>query len=193
MARMIGSPPQKRETFDLAGAPAAPYHPCMVRISPVSALIATTLVGLLCLPLAGERSYGGGRAGVESGGKWTAETALVILGADTIRADVADEHAEHVRGLQGRTAVPEGTGLLFVFDRAAERSFWMVDTLVDLDIAFMDDDFRIIRIATMMAGSSDLTDSMGPARFALEVRSGWFAEKGIQVGTVAQVIFDPSR
>lgn len=151
------------------------------KLSPVSGLPVAVLLGLLCLPLVGARPYPG------------AQTALVIFGTDTIRAGVADDYTERVQGLKGRTSVPDGTGLLFVFEEAAERSFWMIDTLIDLDIAFMDDEFRIIRIATMTAGTSDVTHSMGPARFALEVGAGWFAEKGIRVGTVARVIFDPGR
>lgn len=119
------------------------------------------------------------------------DTVVVILGADTIWAEVADDPAEQIRGLKGRVSIPEGTGLLFIFDEAAERSFWMVGTLVDLDIAFLDADLRIIRITTMKAGTSVLTYSMGPAMFALEVRAGWFAERKIPVGTIARVIFDP--
>jgi uncharacterized protein len=117
------------------------------------------------------------------------DAALVIFSADTVLAGVADSYAERVQGLKDRTELPDGIGLLFVFPEAAERSFWMVDTLVDLDIAFMDPTYRITRIATMKAGSADLTLSMGPAMFALEVRAGWFGEKGIGVGDLPEVIF----
>ena len=123
---------------------------------------------------------------------------LVVIGSDTVRVEIADEHAERVQGLKNRTSLPDGTGMLFVFQEAEEMSFWMVDTLIDLDIAFIDADFRIFRIATMKAGSSDETDSMGATMFALEVRAGWFAEKEVRAGDRIELLLgspegSPSR
>lgn len=118
-------------------------------------------------------------------------TALVIFGADTVLAEVANTAALRGQGLMYRDSVPEGTGMLFVFDREAERSFWMQNTYVALDIAFIDADFRIVDIQQMEPESNDLHDSAGPALFALEVRQGWFAERGIAVGDQCQLIFSP--
>ena len=90
-----------------------------------------------------------------------------------------------------RDSVPDGTGMLFVFDREAQRSFWMQNTYVALDIAFIDAEFRIVDIQHMEPESNDLHDSAGPALFALEVRHGWFAENGVAVGDRCQLIFSP--
>ena len=118
-----------------------------------------------------------------------AATALVIFGSDTIRAEVADTPETRSQGLMNRTAVPEGTGMLFVFEREAERSFWMRNTYVALDVAFIDADFRIVDIQQMEPETTDIHDGARPAMFALEVRQGWFAEKGIGVGDRCQLIF----
>ena len=120
-----------------------------------------------------------------------AATALVIFGSDTIRAEVANTSETRSRGLMYRDEVPDGTGMLFVFDREAERSFWMQNTYVALDVAFINANFRIVDIQQMEPESTDIHDGARPAMFALEVRQGWFAEKGIAVGDRCEFIFLP--
>ncbi len=120
--------------------------------------------------------------------RWT-ETALVILGNDTINAEVAQTSEERSKGLMGRQEVPDGTGMLFVFEREAMRSFWMQDTLVSLDIAFLDANMVIIDLQEMESRSSSIYSSSGPAKFALEVRKGWYKEHDIKLGLQVQIIF----
>lgn len=118
-------------------------------------------------------------------------TALIVFGNDTVFAEVADSPDERSEGLMNRSEVPDGTGMLFVFEFESNRSFWMKDTYVALDIAFLDVDFRILNIHQMDPESEQLYDSAGPAMFALEVRQGWFAEHSIKVGDHGEVTFDP--
>ncbi|MGD2070286.1 MAG: DUF192 domain-containing protein, partial [Gemmatimonadota bacterium] len=56
--------------------------------------------------------------------------AWVIFGADTVVAEVARTAEERSRGLMYRDDVPDGTGMLFVFDRPDVQSFWMENTYV---------------------------------------------------------------
>jgi len=118
-----------------------------------------------------------------------AATALVVFGSDTVRAEVANTAETRGQGLMYRDAVPDGTGMLFVFDREAERSFWMQNTYVALDVAFIDANFRIVDIQQMEPETTEIHDGARPAMFALEVRQGWFAERGIAVGDRCQLIF----
>ena len=118
----------------------------------------------------------------------SAATVLVVFGSDTVRAEVANTPATRSQGLMNRDAVPDGTGMLFVFDNEAIRSFWMQNTFVALDVAWIDADFRIVDIQQMEPESSDIHDGARPAMFALEVRQGWFAEKGVEVGDRCQLI-----
>ena len=129
------------------------------------------------------------RIPVNSATAATAATALVVFGSDTVRAEVADTPETRGQGLMFRDEVPDGTGMLFVFDREAERSFWMQNTYVALDVAFIDRNFRIVDIKQMEPETTDIHDGAKPAMFALEVRQGWFAEKGIEVGDRCQLIF----
>lgn len=117
--------------------------------------------------------------------------AWVIFGTDTVLAEVAGTPELREKGLMDRGEVPDGTGMLFVFTRSEERSFWMRDTHVPLDIAFFDDTNTIAGIKQMEALDETLTDSDIATALVLEVRQGWFAEQGIAVGATAEVVFGP--
>ena len=109
------------------------------------------LAAVAALPLAKPEAevWPGPRTGANSATEATAATALVVFGSDTVRAEVANTSALRSQGLMYREEVPDGTGMLFVWDSEAERSFWMQNTYVALDIAFIDRDFRIVDIQQM--------------------------------------------
>lgn len=115
--------------------------------------------------------------------------AWVIFGADTVVAEVAATADQRADGLMYREEVPDGTGMLFVFQDNEVRAFWMANTYVPLDIAYMDPSYRIVDIVQMEPLVTDTYPSSAPAMFALEVRQGWFAEQGIGVGDQAEVVF----
>lgn len=103
--------------------------------------------------------------------------SLTIEGlAAPLRVEVARTAAEQERGLMGRRSVPAGTGMLFPFASPAAQTFWMRDTLVPLDIAWIRDG-RVVG-TTRMAPCPDLGadcptyPSPGPVDAALEVAAG---------------------
>ena len=118
-------------------------------------------------------------------------SAWVIFGTDTVTAEVASTPAAREQGLMGRLEVPPGTGMLFVFPEAELRSFWMKDTFVSLDIAFIDESFQVVDIKQMEAEDTTLVDSEAPASFALEVVQGWLQEHGIELGDEVRIVFGP--
>lgn len=115
--------------------------------------------------------------------------AWVIFGADTVLAEVAATADERAEGLMYRDEVPDGTGMLFVFEDNRPRSFWMANTYVALDIAYMDPSYRIVDIIAMEPLVTESYPSDHPAMFGLEVRQGWFEENGIGVGTQGNIVF----
>lgn len=138
-------------------------------------LAAGVLGGLLTL-LAGC----GGTADVELG---TAEVRVAGLAAP-LEVEVADTEQARARGLMGRTVVPAGTGMLFRFDDPAQQHFWMKDTLVPLDIAWIRDG-AVAGVDTMPPCPETVQDcpsypSPGPVDAALEARAGTF--DGVEVG-----------
>ncbi|NNF29492.1 MAG: DUF192 domain-containing protein [Gemmatimonadetes bacterium] len=117
--------------------------------------------------------------------------AWVIFETDTVRAEVASTPEAREQGLMGRLEVPSGTGMLFVFPETELRSFWMKDTFVSLDIAFINESFEVVDIQQMEAEDTNLTDAAAPSAFALEVLQGWMAEHGIEVGDRVTIVFGP--
>ena len=154
-------------------------------------LLTFLLAAAAALPLANPEAedWPDPRAPASSGTAATAATVLVIFGSDTVRAEVANTPETRGQGLMFRDAVPDGTGMLFVWDTEAERSIWMQNTYVALDVAFIDRNFRVVDIQQLEPETTDIHDGASPAMFALEVRQGWFAEKGIVVGDRCQLIF----
>jgi len=117
--------------------------------------------------------------------------AWVVLGPDTVVAEVASTAEERREGLMYREDLPDGTGMLFVFPDERPRSFWMANTFIPLDIAFIDSGSRIVDIRQMEPETTDLTESDAPAMFALEVRQGWFADRGVEIGLQLEIVFGP--
>ena len=144
-----------------------------------------TRVGTITLSLA----IMGLGANEASGAQNRRADALVIIGSDTVRVELASTPAQREEGLKNRDEVPDGTGMLFVFQAEAVHSFWMMDTYVALDIAFIDANFRIVDIQQMEPLTTDLHTSARPAMFVLEVRQGWLEERGVRVGDGVELIF----
>jgi uncharacterized membrane protein (UPF0127 family) len=118
-----------------------------------------------------------------------AGTAWIIFGADTVTAEVARSESERAQGLMHRESLGEDAGMIFVFPDNALRSFWMQNTYLPLDIAFMDPSFRILDIQQMEPMTTNPHDSRAPAMFALEVNQGWFEAHGVSVGDTPKVVF----
>ncbi len=117
--------------------------------------------------------------------------AWVIMGDDTIHAEVAATADERRQGLMNREELPEGTGMLFVFPDEGARSFWMSNTFIPLDIGFINAGNQIVSIKQMEPEDTSLTDSDAPAMYALEVPQGWFEAHGVDVGHQAEILFGP--
>lgn len=133
-------------------------------------LLASLLL-LACLPVpaAGQGSGDGGIIElVAQGQRFTAELALTP--------------AAHERGLMYRHSLPEAHGMLFVYAQPVHLCMWMKDTPIALSVAFLDARGVIINIADMQPFSLDPHCAARPARFALEMRRGWFARHGIAPG-----------
>jgi hypothetical protein len=81
--------------------------------------------------------------------------------------------------------------MLFVWVDEDIRSFWMRNTYIPLDVAFLDRSSVVLNIRQMEPETEDLHYSEGPAMFALEVPRGWLALKGIGPGNRAEIVFGP--
>jgi len=115
--------------------------------------------------------------------------------ADALDVLLARTPAEQQQGLQGVTELPDGIGMLFVHEAPAGASgrpgFWMLGTLLALDIAFLVGDVRtgaaeVVAVATMTPCAQRPCPITHPGvdyDAALEVRAGGLAAAGITVGS----------
>ena len=87
-----------------------------------------------------------------------------------------------MQGLMHRREMPANQGMLFVFTHAERHCMWMRNTYLPLSVAFLDENGRILNIENMQPHSEINHCAAGPARFALEMNSGWFSSKGIKAG-----------
>ena len=115
-----------------------------------------------------------------------AESALPAaelgFGMYRIEAEVAHTFETRQTGLMNRTAMPLHRGMVFVFPEARAHCMWMKNTPLPLSVAFVDDGGRVINVEDMQPHTTDNHCAAGPARFALEMNLGWFAERGIKAG-----------
>ena len=110
--------------------------------------------------------------------------ATLTVGDQSVRAEIAATDQDRAKGLMNRDHLAAGTGMLFVYDEDRVREFWMKDTRIPLSIAFADREGKIVKITDMQPFDTTHTSSVYPARYALEVNQGWFAEVGIEKGDV---------
>ena len=99
-----------------------------------------------------------------------------------VTAEIADTEETRNRGFMEREQIPDGTGMLFVFERDQILSFWMKNTPHPLSIAYIDSTGKIRDIYHMTPFSMANWTSTVSVRYALEVPQGWFEKEGIIVG-----------
>lgn len=108
--------------------------------------------------------------------------ADIRIGPHTVQVEIANTSVTRQRGLMGRTHLPDGHGMLFVFDVTDSHCFWMKDTPLPLSIAFITDQGRIATIADMQPYTEAAHCPSEAVRYALEVPQGWFSRMEINPG-----------
>jgi uncharacterized membrane protein (UPF0127 family) len=110
------------------------------------------------------------------------QTIEITAGMHVIKAELAVTPREQATGMMFRREMPGNEGMLFVNQDLGQRCFWMHNTLIPLTIAFIADDGTIVNLADMQPQSDESHCSAKPVRYALEMRQGWFAKRGLKAG-----------
>jgi YVTN family beta-propeller protein len=100
--------------------------------------------------------------------------------------EVQDDREEFPRGLMFRNHLPWNAGMLFAFNEEEPQTFWMKNTLIPLDMIFVDSSSKIIDIKENVPPCEQEEcpnyTSIEPAQYVLEVNAGFVQEKGVKIG-----------
>lgn len=113
-----------------------------------------------------------------------------------LELETATTPEERAAGLMNRTELGENKGMIFIYDESEERSFWMKNTYIPLDMIFLTAE-RTVRTIKQASPEPNVSDedlktytSEGPAKYVIETNQNFTDEKGIIEGT--KVKLEPS-
>ncbi|MCP1728588.1 uncharacterized membrane protein (UPF0127 family) [Natronospira proteinivora] len=135
------------------------------------------------LACAGQDNGSNGESGERDSGL---ERQLLRVGGQTIEVEIADNPRSRQLGLMFRDYLPADEGMLFVYPRPADLSFWMKNTRIPLDIAYIDEVGVIINIQAMEPMTTRSYPAPGAVPYALEMNQGWFDAHDITAGDLVQ-------
>jgi len=142
---------------------------------PQARFLAATLALIACTasPVAGSHAAPAARVVVET----------AAGGSHAVQVELARTPAEQEQGLMFREALAEDAGMLFVFPGSERHTFWMKNTLIPLDMIFVDEGGRVVGLVER-AEPRTLTarEVEAPSRYVLEVNGGWAARHGVRPG-----------
>lgn len=101
----------------------------------------------------------------------------------TIDIEIAENDQERAKGLMWRKSMPENSGMLFLFDNEKQLSFWMKNTLIPLDIIYVNKLKEITDIHNNTVPLSEISiPSKKPVQFTIEVIAGFCNNNQINIG-----------
>jgi len=171
----------------------------MTRLRPIGALLA------LCLPAAcssvpaseAEAQATAGPAANRHPASGLPVVPLTIVSqgrTHRLRVEVAQSAAEQARGLMFRTAMGPDEGMIFPMQPARQASFWMKNTVIPLDLVFIDAQGRIESIAAnAVPYSLAPIASRGSVGAVLEINGGRAAQLGLASGDRVAWSLAPGR
>ncbi|MBP5403607.1 MAG: DUF192 domain-containing protein [Elusimicrobiaceae bacterium] len=105
-----------------------------------------------------------------------------------VQARVADTPAKQEKGLMFVKELPEDKGMIFIFDKDQEQAFWMKNTLIDLDMVFINSQKTVTSVAEQMPRSYTYTPdkevayALGYGQYVLELAAQTAAKHHVQPG-----------
>lgn len=109
-------------------------------------------------------------------------TVKIRINKKSYQFELASTPEQRRKGLMHRTELASDHGMLFVFPKERILNFWMKDTLLPLQIAYIDKDLTIFEIRRLRPLDTNTVQSSKPAKFALEVNEGFFLRNNIKTG-----------
>jgi uncharacterized protein len=111
------------------------------------------------------------------------ESSVVFENGKEVFLDLAVTFEEKQKGLMFVDFLPDNKGMIFIFDDEDKRSFWMKNTLIPLDIIFIDENYLITNILTALPCEKDPCELFqGKAKYVVEVNAGFCEKNNITKG-----------
>ncbi len=117
------------------------------------------------------------------------ETATVTIKDTTFKVELAKTESARAKGLSQRSFIDPGKGMLFVFPSVGHYVFTMQNTLVSLDIIWINDG-KVVYIAPSAKPGELTIDPKMDANYVLEINGGISANRGFAVGNPVVITFD---
>lgn len=114
-------------------------------------------------------------------------TPMVYFDNGAFEIELARTPAEQSKGLMFRESMPENHGMLFIFSEDGIKTFWMKNTLIPLDMVFLDGNMTVVEIKSNVqpckVDPCPTYPSEKPARYVLELNAGSAEKNKIVPGT----------
>lgn len=107
-----------------------------------------------------------------------------------LKIEIADTPDLLSKGLMFRKSLDKNNGMLFKFPMTIEASFWGKNTYIPLDVAFVDNNYKISSIGSIVPLSTRYIRSDFPCIMAIEANAGFFEKNNIKVGDKIDLIKD---
>lgn len=115
-------------------------------------------------------------------------THTVSINQSTFKVALAQTPEEQERGLGNVSSMPADAGMLFIFPTSDKYGFWMKDTLIPLDMIWLDEEKRIVYIEKEVQPESypNIYTPDTPALYVLELNAGLVEKNNLKLGDFAQ-------
>lgn len=102
----------------------------------------------------------------------------------TLDVEVASQPKEQQMGLMFRESMPENAGMIFLFPTQRHQSFWMRNTLIPLDMFFIDSNWKVVGVVENAEPlTEDPREVQADSQYVLEVNAGFAKKHGFGPGT----------
>lgn len=112
-----------------------------------------------------------------------------------VSVELALTPEQQSKGLMFRPHLAPGAGMLFVFKDPGLKSFWMKNTIIDLDMVFLDADLKVVKVFHRVPRSrpdlpeDEIARASSPASCVLELAAGSARAHGLKPGSVLKISF----
>lgn len=113
-------------------------------------------------------------------------TKKITIKGQEFTVEIATTPRQLTQGLSNRPQLCQNCGMLFIFPTPQILQFWMKNTLIPLDMIFIDQDKKITNIVTAQVGDLSIKKSLYPALYCLELNAGTATKLNLKPGDILE-------